>query len=280
MKKTLSLILVVFCCFGMFAFSAVAEDETSVSRPPSHVIVGISTDRYGHESYGKNMIRNPYYQKYYNELIDYSCQVYYKSIKTSDNNSKYIEQYAKQYLIQPENYTTLIFREPEKIPDNITEYNRSILRNYFDDEDILYVSDYNYAAIVCIADTNADIVKNISELEFIGNAFFTNYPSTMMPAVGTFTMGNVLGAENEMGDNGDVNASDARFLLRYVAGLEKVGAKKQFYFCADMNFDNKIDAADARLVLRTAAGLEPKYCVSYSYFQFWTDYMGVIKNEK
>lgn len=278
MKKVLSLILVVFFCFGSFAFFAVAEVEPAVSRSPSHVMVGIETDRYGgNESYGKNMVRNPYYQKYYNELINYSCQLYYKSIKTSDNNRMYIELYAKQYLVQPENYTTLIFREPVKIPDNITEYNRSILRNYFTDEEILYVSDYDYAAIVCIADTNADIVNTIEELEFLGDAFFTNYPSMMMPAEGTFTMGNVLAPGSEMGDNGEVTAADARFLLRYVAGLEEVGAEKQFYFCADMNFDNKIDAADARLVLRTAAGLEPKYYVSYPYFQFWSDYMGVLK---
>lgn len=278
MKKVMSFILVVFCFFGLFAFSAVAEEETEVGRAPSRVMVGIETDGSGgNEIYGKNMVRNPYYQKYYNELIDYSCQVYYKSIKTSDNNSKYIEQYSKQYLVQPENYTTLIFREPVQTPDNITEYNRSILRNYFADEDILYVSDYNYAAIVCIADTDVDIVNKMTELEFLGDAFFTNNPNMMMPASGTFIMGNVLTSGDEMGDNGIVNASDARFLLRYVAGLEEVGAVKQFYFCADMNFDNKIDAADARLVLRTAAGLEPKYYMSYGYFQFWTDYMGVIK---
>lgn len=278
MKKVMSFILVVFCFFGLFAFSAQAEEETAVGRAPSHVMVGIETDGSGgNESYGKNMVRNPYYQKYYNELINYSCQLYYKSIKTSDNNRIYIELYAKQYIVQPENYTTLIFREPEKTPDNITEYNRSILRNYFTDEEILYVSDYDYAAIVCIADTNADIVNNMPELEFLGDAFFTNNPNMMMPAMGIFTMGNVLASGNEMGDDRKVTAADARFLLRYVAGLEEVGAEKQFYFCADMNFDNKIDAADARLVLRTAAGLEPKYYMSYGYFQFWEDYMGVIK---
>lgn len=278
MKKVLSLILVVICCFGLFTFSAMAELEITVNRSPSHVMVDIGTDRYGgNESYYKNMVRNPYYQKYYNELIDYSCQLYYKVLKNSDNNRKYIELYAKQYLVQPENYTTLIFREPKKTPDNITEYNRNILKKYFTDEEILYVSDYDYAAVVCIANTNADIVNKMTELEFLGDAFFTNYPSVMMPMVGTFTMGNVIISEDDIGDDGKVNASDARFLLRYVAGLEKVGAEKQFYFCADMNFDNKIDAADARLVLRTAAGLEPKYYVSYSYFQFWEDYMGVIK---
>lgn len=278
MKKILYLVLIVFCFFGLFSFSAVAEAEITVNRSPSHVMVEIRTDRYGgNESYYKNMVCNPYYQKYYNELIDYSCQLYYKVLKNSDNNRKYIELYAKQYLVQPENYTTLIFREPKKTPDNITEYNRNILKKYFTDEEILYVSDYDYAAIVCIADTNADIVNKMSELEFLGNAFFTNYPNVMAPAEGTFTMGNVLAPGSEIADAGNVTAADARFLLRYVAGLEKVGAEKQFYFCADMDFDNKIDAADARLVLRTAAGLEPKYYVSYPYFQFWEDYMGVIK---
>ncbi len=280
MKKVLSLFLVVFCSFGLFIFSAAAED-TTVSRAPSHVMIHITKDRYNeNESYYKNMVRNPYYQKYYNELIDYSCQLYYKGLEKPDDNRKYIEQYAKQYFIQPENYTTLIFSAPEKTPDNITEYNRRILEKYFTNEDVIYVSDYNYAAIVCIKDTNADIVNRITELEYLGDAFFTNYPGVMMPAIGTYAMGDVYFAEGDYRYDDKITAADARFLLRYVARLEEVGAEKQFYFCADMNFDNKIDAADARLVLRTAAGLEPKCYVSYSYFQFWDDYMGVIKNEK
>ena len=55
----------------LLTFSAVAEDETEVGRAPSRVMVGIETDGSGgNESYGKNMVRNPYYQKYYNDMYE------------------------------------------------------------------------------------------------------------------------------------------------------------------------------------------------------------------
>ncbi len=275
MKKIVSLVLVVFCIFSsLTVFSSAAEKPMMTS----HIFVDVSTDAYSaNTSYYKNMIRNPYYQKYYNELINYSCQLYYKLLKDTDDNSEYISFYAKEYLDLPENCATLIFREPSAAPESITEYNRSILEKYFEKDEILYISDYDYAAIICIADVRADVVNNIEELEYIGDAFFTNYPGIMMPMTGTYALGDVFNSDDL---SRKVNASDARFLLRYAAGLETVGADKAFYFCADMNFDNKIDAADARLALRTAAGLEEMCYVSYSYFQFWDDYMGVIKNEK
>lgn len=100
--------------------------------------------------------------------------------------------------------------------------------------------------------------------------------------VGTYTLGNVIGEETEpYYDDPSLNkplkkvsAADARFVLRYSAGLEKVDADKRFYFCADMNFDNAITSADARLILRTAAELEDEYEISYGSFVEWHDYMG------
>lgn len=278
MKKLLSVILSVIslCCLLVVPVSAA---DAEVSRYPGRTSVYYLSERYGNYEYSLNMVRNPYYQKYYNELLNYSCQVYKKLWKNT-SNKMYIKRYSEQYLDLPENYCTLIFSAPKKEYDSIEAYNRSILVRYFDEENILYVSEYDYAAVVCIPDTKAYIVNKIHELEFIGTAFFTNNPSVTMPMTGDYAMGDVVISEGEHNYDDSVTAADARFLLRYVAGLEEVGAEKQFYFCADMNFDNKINASDARLCLRTAAGLEKLSYIGYSYFQFWNDTLGVIDYEK
>lgn len=278
MKKTVAIILFVISMFCLLTASVSAED-TPLSRYNGYTSVYYSTDRYGNFEYEMNMVRNPYYQKYYNELLNYSCQVYKKLWKNTSNKN-YIKSYSEQYLDLPENYCTLIFSAPEKEYDSIRDYNNSILVRYFDAENILYVSDYDYAAVVCIPETKAYVVNKIHELEFIGDAFFTNAPYLIMPMLGTYALGDVYFADDDYMYNDRITAADARFLLRYVAGLEEVGAIKQFYFCADMNFDNVINSADARLVLRTAAGLDPLSYVSYSYAQFWDDILGVINYEK
>ncbi len=288
MKKITAMILVIISTVCLFSGSVSASDidysdypdyVTEVSRYPGYTTVGFMPERPGNYEYSLNMVRNPYYQKYYNELLNYSCQVYKKDWMNTANK-RYIKSYAAQYLVLPENYTTLIFSTPEETPESIREYNRSILVRYFNEEDIIYVSDYDYAAVVCIRDTKSYVVNKIHELEFIGDAFFTKNPSIMMPMTGDYAMGDVYSAETEPQRYADVTAADARFLLRYVAGLEEVGADKKFYFCADMNFDNKIDSADARLVLRTAAGLEKKSYIGYGYFQYWDDTLGVLNYEK
>lgn len=280
MKKILSLILIVFCFFGLFVFPVAAENETAVGKYDSYVTVQISKDNQdGNEIYYRNMVLNPYYQKYYNELLEYSYQVY-KKLGSGKEDKAYIKAFSQQYIVNPENYVTLIFANPTDLPENegaMRDYNVSVLKKHFGEEDIIYVSDYSPVAVVCIASENADAVNHIAELEFIGDAFFTNGESMLMPAMGICTMGNVAVSQDiSMGDSGKVTAADARFLLRYVAGLEEVGMKKTFYFCADMNFDNVINSADARLILRTAAGLEEICQIGYNYFQFWNDMTGVI----
>lgn len=272
MKKLLSILLAAVLLFGVCAFVVSAEETTEISRYPSYVTVGFSDENDVGES--RNMVRNPYYQKYYNELLDYSYQVYIKLWKKTDNRD-YIASYAKTYITGEENYVTLIFSRNTDSSVSAREYNLNILKKYFEEKDILYVSDYVPAAIVCVEKADAQIVNSVTELEFIGNAFFTNGEYMLMPAVGIYTLGNVLQSDS-MSDSSDVNAADARYLLRYASGLEEVGASKRFYFCADMNFDNQINSADARLALRTAAGLEPTYYLSYGYFQYWNDFMGCL----
>lgn len=59
--------------------------------------------------------------------------------------------------------------------------------------------------------------------------------------------------KGDVNDNGEVSASDARAILRMVAGLDKM-LYASMLVC-DMNNDGRLSAADARLALRVAAGL-------------------------
>ena len=64
-------------------------------------------------------------------------------------------------------------------------------------------------------------------------------------------------ALRKMGDannDGNVNSSDARLVLRMSSNLEKC-ADEDFKYC-DVNFDNVITAGDARLILRVSAKAE------------------------
>lgn len=242
----------------------------------------VSPANEGYIANGSNMLKNPYYQIYYNELLEHSNAIY---MRFADYicDVDYISYFAENYMNKDVNFVTLIFDNLTGIPDEegaVREYNMSVLSEYFEEDEILYVSDYNLAAVVKINKEKKDIIKEIEELVFIGDAFFSDiglYPAM----VGSYTLGNVIGAETAPYDNNSsakplkkVSAADARFVLRYSAGLENVGADKRFYFCADMNFDNTINSADARLILRTAAGLEEEYEVYYGSFVQWNDNMG------
>lgn len=60
--------------------------------------------------------------------------------------------------------------------------------------------------------------------------------------------------KGDVNSNGKVEASDARLIIRYSAGLEKFSDTQKKN--ADVNSDSKITASDARKVLRAAANLE------------------------
>ena len=61
-------------------------------------------------------------------------------------------------------------------------------------------------------------------------------------------------AKGDVDGNGRLTATDARMILRYVAGLEKLTLSQRTN--ADVNGDYKITAVDARQILRVVAGLE------------------------
>lgn len=63
-----------------------------------------------------------------------------------------------------------------------------------------------------------------------------------------------VGKKGDVNANGKIDASDARLILRFSAGLEKFSQTQQKN--ADVNGDGKVSAADARKVLRASANLE------------------------
>ncbi len=226
----------------------------------------------------KNMIRNPYYQTYYNELLAHSVAIY-QQFAEYITEVDYASYFADNYMGKDKNYVTLIFNDPIDLPANegaIRDYNISALEKYFDEEEILYVGDTVFAAVAAISKENRKIIKEIEELAFIGDAFFTQSPGGQLCVTGQYNLGNVHGEKDVMAvDTEKITAADARYILRYAAGLEKIEKEpKRFFYCADMNFDGVITSADARLALRTAAGLEPTYEILFGYSSMWYDPMG------
>lgn len=226
------------------------------------------------ESIEKNMLYNPYYQKYYNELLENSFQLFNKFGKYM-GDIDFIEYYTENYLSDVPSYSTLIFKTPENTDLTVREYNESVLKKCVKDENILYVGDTVYAAVVKINYDDSEALCGTEELVYIADAFFTRYEG-MLCVAGTYSVGDVVtiaGVDygTDVHEN-RVTAADARCVLRYSAGLFNPEPSKRFYFCADMNFDNEINSADARLILRASAGLEETYEYCYSYDIYWCDY--------
>ncbi|MBR5233382.1 MAG: dockerin type I repeat-containing protein [Clostridia bacterium] len=225
-----------------------------------------------------NMLRNEYYKKYYNDLLSVSVFIF-NQFRGYMGDVDYISYFADNYMHKDKNYVTLIFDNvflPEYVGAE-RDYNMSVLEKYFNEDEILYVSDYTLSAVVEISKEKKDIIMEIEELAFVGDAFFT-IPMSGLAEEGRFTLGNVTGDEEETSLNTPlkrVTAADARMILRYSAKLEKASEEelKRFYFCADMNLDGKINSADARLALRTAAKLEEEYVLIFGTKNPWTDIM-------
>ena len=61
----------------------------------------------------------------------------------------------------------------------------------------------------------------------------------------------------DVNNDGAVDAADARLVLRYAAGLEKLTAEQRA--AADVNNDGETNSADTRLILRYIAGLQKEF---------------------
>lgn len=221
----------------------------------------------------KNMIRNPYYKIHYNELLENCVKIYEESEDGFEED--YIAKYVDYTGDEAERYVTLILKTPEEAisesENSIRNYNLSVLGKYFPDEQILYIADRVFAAVVMLLPEDTQTVKSITEAEFIGDAFFDSY-GAVTADVSTRPVGDADNKYIEIDGvlTKKVTASDARLILRYTAGLYK-NDSKGFLFVSDVDFDNEITAADARLALRTAAGLESVYKLSYGSSAYWYD---------
>lgn len=265
-----------------YAIPFFPEDASEIPEFRGHYSPFVA-DNEAYAKAGNTMINNPYYKECYNELLQHSLAIYNQFgeyIKDVD----YVSYYADNCLKKEVNYVTLIFDQSVVLPDlegARKDHIMQILKKYLDEEDILYVCDNDLAAVVEIREDNKSALKQMEELVFVGDAFFTVSFSSLA-VVGTFTLGNVEGGQEDGWDaDGNplnphkVSAVDARLILRCAANIEKPEKDvKRFYFCADMDFDGRITASDARLALRTSAGLEKQYEITFGYSANWYDMKG------
>lgn len=89
-----------------------------------------------------------------------------------------------------------------------------------------------------------------AEDAFVGTGFSYCYDAAPDDTPSVFT----LSVTGDVDSDGDVTSSDARIILRAVAGLEKL--ENEYFVAADVNCDGKVTAQDARSTLRVAALLD------------------------
>lgn len=208
-----------------------------------------------------SMIDNQYYKIYYNDIFENE----YNS-STSYDFDGYTEYFLS--LIGEDNYTYATVILNDKTDDELSyaEYNKQILSEVVDGEDLIYIGDTTPVSVVKITKETGEKLKADGNVICVFPAFY-NPKSVSNMIFGGSIMGDVTG-------DSKVTASDARYVLRFSAGLETVEKKnaKMFYFSADMNFDGKVNSSDARLVLRTAAGLEKQSTISFPSVADWYDF--------
>ena len=223
---------------------------------------------FDHESFAPGSrcyIESDYYKIYYNELFEHRYKKILKDIEIYGKPE--LELTALSEYIPEDSYVymTIIFNDKDD-DTGYREYNLQCLSQTFAQEDILYVGDTTPMAVVKLHDESVELLYENKSILGITQAFYdTNLLINMI--VGTKNLGDVVNDSN-------VTAADARFVLRFSAGLETVSmyAAKKFYFSADMNMDGHITSADARLILRTAAGLEKVQKIGFPYAACWNDF--------
>lgn len=207
----------------------------------------------------KVMIHNDYYKLYYNDIFEaeFANLKYYNMSGMTENT---LEPLTDNNYI----YAAVILTDDET--QDYLKYNNSVLESVFKAKDILYVGETTPISVVKLTKENAEKLQNVQQIEGIFPAFYSAAVLTN-GFLGKRTMGDVT-------DTPDVTSADARYLLRFSAGLETVNKSfaKEFYFCGDMNFDGKINSADARIALRTAAKLEKKVTITFASSTDWDDF--------
>ena len=205
------------------------------------------------------MIHNDYYKLYYNDIFEaeFANLKYYSMSGMTKNTLE---------LLSDDNYVyAAVILTDDKTQDYL-KYNNSVLASAFKEKDILYVGETTPISVVKLTKENAEKLQNVKQVEGIFPAFYSADVLTN-GLLGKRMMGDVT-------DTPDVTSADARYLLRFSAGLETVNKSfaKEFYFCGDINFDGKINSADARIALRTAAKLEEKSTITFGSADDWNDF--------
>lgn len=208
----------------------------------------------------KVMIHNDYYKLYYNDIFEAE----FANLKHNYNMNGMTKNTLEPLTDNNYIYASIILTDDET--KDYLKYNNSVLASVFEAADILYVGETTPISVVKLTKENAEKLQNVQQVEGIFPAFFSADVLTN-GMLGQRTMGDVT-------DTPDVTSADARYLLRFSAGLETVNKSfaKEFYFCGDMNFDGKINSADARIALRTAAKLEEKSIITFGSTDDWNDF--------
>lgn len=217
------------------------------------------------------MIHSDYYKTYYNELFEYRYLIVLEMLEENRDSEKDFS--SLDILFEDETYTyvTVVLKEKTDETDYKT-YNTDILKTVFSDDEMLYIGDTTPMSVVKLPYEKIDALSNLSNLETVSVAFFQT--ATLIEMIyGGRKMGDVTGKPGD-----DVTAADARYVLRFAAGLEKIDvtSAKSFYFSADMDLDGHITSADARLILRTAAKFEKTKEIAFSYAVYWNDFAKFI----
>lgn len=238
----LSILMLLSLCIPAFA----AEEEKADTG--THIIYI--------EGSPKSVIHNEYFKLYYNDIFEaeYGSLDNYVLDEMTRITVESIPEEGYAYL------TVILKEKPQN--QSYKEYNEAVLK----DAEILYAGDTRPMAV--IKADKADALK-LAENESVAAVFpgFFSYHYFMSDIMGSGKMGDVTGNDN-------VTAADARKVLRFSAGLEKIqkDEAKMFYIKGDMNFDNTVNAADARLILRTSANLEKETEMCFPYAAYWKDF--------
>ena len=252
MKKSI-FFLTTLLLVAVFAFSATAMP----------VLYGV--ELYVPSVNGKrtSFIHSDYYKIYHNELLEHQYKVFCKNQSQISGTTDYTS--LKEFIKDGYIYAEIILNEKPEDADYLS-YNKEAVSKVFSEEDILYIGATTPVTVVKLTADDIDAVRSLENLRAITLAFTS-----------TASLLNFMYGGSKMGDidnNGTVSSSDARYVLRFAAGLEKVTARsaKNIYFLGDTDLDGHITAADARTVLRMSAQLEKIQTVNFDYAVYWNDF--------
>lgn len=273
MKKSLSIVLTVFMLVCVFVPVTGAAERPIEHANYGVIIDGISFD--GNDIWGEFegysdycFIRNEYYEHfadyYFEKQYDFYKEAY--DYWTGEKTDIWFARQTEFTQDSKGNNKTFAYDEtPDKMNGHI--YYQTVIFNYDGEPDaeknmalaealsegmeVLYVGTTTPCAVVAIRGGTNDFT-NVVENENV-EFFFIAFSDSDVTFVNLSIFEETYSP----------NASHARRILRYSAGLEKVpenpSEAKEFLFMSDTDFDGKLTSSDARTALRISAGLEKGY---------------------